>query len=120
MAGRQINTQRLEQGDFTNLVQELRGDEEQFYLYFRMSPCIFDELLNLVGVISIGIYQSFFQTRHFLQTSLILANQTKATMATKVKSSTCLISKATSLATEATSLATAQSGRFGRATTATA
>ena len=46
---RQINRQRLAQEDFTNLVQELRGDEEQFYLYFRMSPCIFDELLSLVG-----------------------------------------------------------------------
>ena len=46
---RQINRRRLDQGDFSNLVRELRGDEEQFYVYFRMSPRVFDELLCLVG-----------------------------------------------------------------------
>ncbi|XP_046841072.1 uncharacterized protein LOC124435166 [Xenia sp. Carnegie-2017] len=46
---RQLNRQRRTQGDFLHLVQELRTDEEQFNLYFRMSPQIFDELLALVG-----------------------------------------------------------------------
>ena len=29
---RQINRRRLDQGDFSNLVRELRGDEKQFYV----------------------------------------------------------------------------------------
>ena len=32
---RQINRRRLDQGDFTNLVRGLRGDEEQFYIFRR-------------------------------------------------------------------------------------
>ena len=59
---REINKQRLDQGDFNNLVQELRGDEEQFFVYFRMTPRIFDELLRLVGPSSLF----FFILRHFL------------------------------------------------------
>ena len=85
-----------------------------------MSPCIFDNFDRHLSKLLPNPPFSALIARVDLETSLISANQTKATTATKVKSSTCLTSKATSLATEATSLATAQSGRFGRATTATA
>lgn len=46
---RDVNRRNKEQGDFVNLVQELRNDEEQFFVYFRMNQRTFDLLLSLVG-----------------------------------------------------------------------
>ena len=45
----QIKKQRYKQGDFHNSVQELWGDEKQFYLYFPRIPRRSDVLLRLVG-----------------------------------------------------------------------
>ena len=46
---RDINQRQREQGDFTNLVQELQNEEEQFFIHFRMNCNTFDHLLGLVG-----------------------------------------------------------------------
>ena len=46
---RDVNRRIQEQSDFVNLVQELRYDEEQFFVYFRMNQETFDLLLSLVG-----------------------------------------------------------------------
>ena len=56
---RDINQRQREQGDFTNLVQELRNDEEQFFVYFRMNRNTFDRLFGLVGP-----FLRRLQTRH--------------------------------------------------------
>ena len=39
---RDVNRRYRERGDFVNLVQELRNDDEQFYTYFRMNRATFD------------------------------------------------------------------------------
>lgn len=45
-----INQLRKELGHFENLVKEmLMNDHEKFFNYTRMSPAMFDYLLNLVG-----------------------------------------------------------------------
>ena len=43
---RDINQRQREQGDFTNLVQELQNDKEQFFVYFRMNCNTFDCLFG--------------------------------------------------------------------------
>ena len=40
---------REEKGEFKNLIAELREDGERFFTYFRMSPSVFDELLEILG-----------------------------------------------------------------------
>lgn len=47
---RDIFKKRREQGDFTNLVREMRlGDQGRHFNYFRMSPEKFDALLQKVS-----------------------------------------------------------------------
>ena len=46
---RDVNRRRQKQSDFVNLVHELRNDDEQFFVYFRMNRRTFDLLLHLVG-----------------------------------------------------------------------
>jgi hypothetical protein len=40
--------EREGKGEMVNLIQELRGDEEKFYEYFRMVPETFDYLHALI------------------------------------------------------------------------
>lgn len=40
---------RKEHGEFHRLIQELRDHPDRFYTYFRMSPPLFDDLLEKVG-----------------------------------------------------------------------
>lgn len=44
-----INQQRQEQGDFHNLVAELRLDSQRHHRYFRMSAEQMDHLLSIIG-----------------------------------------------------------------------
>ncbi|XP_068083420.1 uncharacterized protein [Anabrus simplex] len=45
-----LNQRRLSQGDFGNLLQEMReNDPHEFFLYMRMKPEQFDTILNLVS-----------------------------------------------------------------------
>ncbi len=45
---RPIFARRAEQGDYSNLFQELRKDEDKFFAYCRMTTAQFDMLLNMV------------------------------------------------------------------------
>ncbi|KAK9694976.1 hypothetical protein QE152_g33179 [Popillia japonica] len=44
----EINQQRKEEGEFHVLYEQLRSDENRFYVYFRMDIECFDELLLLI------------------------------------------------------------------------
>jgi hypothetical protein len=47
---RPIYQRRVELGEYHNLIQEMRlQDNESFFRYFRMIPSQFDRLLDLVG-----------------------------------------------------------------------
>lgn len=47
---RPIFQNRNQQGDYKNLIEEMRlTDVDSYFNYMRMSPNNFDELLNLVG-----------------------------------------------------------------------
>lgn len=47
---RPLNTRREEKGFYTNLIKELRfEDDEMFFGFTRMSISTFDKLLSLVG-----------------------------------------------------------------------
>lgn len=44
-----LNQKRISQGDFHNLLNEMRGDPVHFHKYTRMTPAQFDGVLNLVA-----------------------------------------------------------------------
>ncbi|KAJ4441731.1 hypothetical protein ANN_11589 [Periplaneta americana] len=45
-----LNQRRIQQGEFYNLLEEMRVDDpQQFVKYIRMNPIQFDTLLNLVA-----------------------------------------------------------------------
>lgn len=43
-----INMKRLNQGDFHNLLQEMKQDPCVFFRYTRMSECVFYQLLEML------------------------------------------------------------------------
>ena len=43
-----INLSRAEKGEFYNLVQDLRKDEDRFFTYFRMTIQEYDHLVDLL------------------------------------------------------------------------
>ncbi len=43
-----INEKRSELGEFQNLCRELCSHEDRFHGYFRVNPCDFDYLVNLI------------------------------------------------------------------------
>lgn len=45
---RPINEQRLMQGDYHNLFQQLKNDDDMFFRYVRMSVPTFNKLLEMV------------------------------------------------------------------------
>ena len=45
----EITRRRKDLGEYHRLVSEMRLDSSRFKQYFRMTPTVFDELLNLIG-----------------------------------------------------------------------
>lgn len=44
-----INKDREVFGEYTTLMPQLRSDPKRFYIYFRMTPDCFDEVLDLIS-----------------------------------------------------------------------
>ncbi len=60
---RPILQRRKEQGEYANLIKEMQlGDHESFFKYFRISPTLFEALLNLVAPLIIKSNQKESQS----------------------------------------------------------
>ena len=57
-----INMKRNSLGKYNQLVRELRLDSDRFYVYFRMSPDLFDDLLSKVGPLLVKRGNNFRET----------------------------------------------------------